>query len=93
MGRPNKRSFEDTYNDKVKEMTRNLVNYVKSLRDSGADVFGQESGNCTNSQSGPDITMSPDGFPVLLASINQKQFTKRELEDAMRAYLGQHYCR
>jgi hypothetical protein len=92
MGLPSKRSFDDLYDDPVKEMTRNLVNYVKSLRD-GVGIQGQMIGTGTRaSGTGIGITLTPDGFPVLPPDIVQKPLTKRELEDCMRAYLGQHYC-
>jgi hypothetical protein len=88
MGMPSKRSFEDTYENSVTEMTRNLVNYVKSLRDSRENIVTGQ-----NAEPAPDVTMNSDGFPVLPVAIEQKSLKKRELEEIMRAYMGRHYCK
>lgn len=89
MGFRNKRSFEDTHEDKVKEVTRALVSYVKSLRDSGGNTGGQHIGIGTDLL---ELSLDANGYPLLPSDIVQKSRSKRELEDIMRTYLGQHYC-
>ncbi len=92
-----RRSFEDTHEDKVKEMTRALVNYVKSLRDSGGNTGERNSGGNTGGQQigigtgnaeAPELILDANGFPLLPSDIVQKSRSKCELEDVMRTYLG-----
>jgi hypothetical protein len=38
------------------------------------------------------VKMTPDGFPILPACVNNLDLSKKICEEILRAYLSQHYC-
>ncbi len=79
------------HKEKVSEMKRLLVAYVRGLRDM----------RTTNIQTPvvpvvpntPKIQMSPDGYPVLPTETNFSQLKKADLTDAIRTFLNAHYSK
>jgi hypothetical protein len=81
------RPFLDTYHDQIKELKRNLMSYVKSLR---ASDLGSRSG--TQCDITPTrLPMTNDGFPILPAPWKGSEYQKKELEEWFILYIGQHY--
>lgn len=81
------KSFEDTYEDKAKEMKRTVLEYVKTLRAAGTrigPVVGPETAWTT-------IRQDPRGFPMAPCPPSWDKVTKDELEPIYRMYLTQHY--
>lgn len=79
------------HQDKVAEMKRLLVTYVRSLID-------MRSNTTTNIQTPvvpniPKIQMSPDGYPILPTETNFAEWKKNHLTDAIRTYLNAHYSK
>ena len=99
MGFPTRRTFEETHEGMVKEMSRAIVHYVKSLsleaeqkRADSTHVSGTGHVNENNNESVPKITMSAEGYPILSGLPCAGTLTKRQLEGVLRTYLSQNYC-
>jgi len=85
MGFPKKRSFEETNEDIVKEITRKLVYYVKSLQLSTIDELERtqtqhETGTGTDNQSFPTMTINQEGYPLLPVEACCVDLRKKPLE-------------
>jgi hypothetical protein len=83
--------FVDMHKDKVAEMKRLLVVYVRSLID-------MRSRTTTSIQTPvvpniPKIQMSPDGYPILPTETNFAEWKKNHLTEAIRTYLNAHYSK
>ena len=80
------KSFEDTYEDKSKELKRTLLEYVKTLT---AVTNHAGAGAGATPTAGP-ILFDTDGFPIA-PSILLDKTTKHDLEQLYHAYITQHY--
>jgi len=76
------KSFEETYEDKAKELKRTLLEYVKTL----TALTNSAGATPTNS-----IHFDSDWFPIS-PNILLDKITKEDLEQLYHAYITQHYC-
>lgn len=90
-GRPS-RSFKDLYGDKVREISRVVLDYIKLVTSSGGPLPG--SGTVTGSGNGKiSITQDPDGYPLVPRSDSLKKVSKGDLEKLYQSYMTMHYSR
>jgi len=80
------KSFEETYEDKAKELKRTLLEYVKTLMALTNSAGASASATPTNS-----IHFDSNGFPIAPNILSDK-ITKEDLEQLYHAYITQHYC-
>jgi hypothetical protein len=78
------KSFEDTYEDKAKELKRTLLEYMKTLM-AVTNSAGAGAAPATGS-----ILFDTDGFPIAPNNLSDKT-TKEDLEQLYHAYITQHY--
>ncbi len=74
------KSFEETYEDKAREIKRTLLEYVKTLH---AVTDGAGAGSSS-------IQFDSDGFPIAPTLLLDKM-TKGDLERLYHMYISQHY--
>jgi hypothetical protein len=89
MGLPDQR-FVDHHKEKVNEIKRHLMDYVKSLRPLiNTDVHGRPAENVGENT---NVKITDEGYPILpstpLTNLNKCQLTK-----LLRSYLGAHYSK
>jgi hypothetical protein len=80
------KSFEDTYEDKVKELKRTLLEYVKTLM----AVTNSAGAGASAAPATGSILFDVDGFPIAPNNLLGKT-TKEDLEQLYHAYITQHY--
>jgi hypothetical protein len=83
------KNFEETYQEKVNEMKRTFLEYVKTLKNFVSSA-GAGSGYSTGQYC---ITMDPQGFPILPLPESWDKISKEELERLYRVYITQHYSK
>ncbi len=94
--------FVDLHKDKVDEMKRNLMDYVKTLRQQkGEDATGGgESSSLpagdrlpadTSLPNGMQVKITGNGFPIVPDVDDWSKLRKKDLELILRTYLGRHY--
>lgn len=84
----NAQSFETRNSAKVMELKRLIIDHVKALHALLHPAIAQ-------SDAVSDVVSIPvgeDSFPLVLMPWNGEVYTKKQLEELFRAYLGQHYC-
>ena len=74
-------SFEETYEDKAKELKRTLLEYVKTLTNSAG---------ASSSPSPGSVIFDADGFLIAPSKLSDKT-SKLDLEQLYHAYITQHY--
>ena len=80
------KSFEETYEDKAKELKRTLLEYVKTLM-----VLTNNAGAGAGATStGSGILFDADGYPIAPTVFSDKT-TKDEMEHLYHSYITQHY--
>ena len=81
--------FDTMFNERALEMKRLVMNYVKNLQGMLQVAPGIPS-------SAPTATTRKavlhNGFPRLPPPFDVNQYSKKELEDLYRDYIGSHYC-
>jgi hypothetical protein len=94
--------FTAKHKDRVTEMSRAFLDYMKSLRLQAPeainpnpvrnDHLGAEP--IAEPDRGPsfDTSLTHQGYPILPTSIMETELSKAMCERLMRAYLTQHYC-
>ena len=90
MGVANQR-FVDMHKDKVVEMKRLLVSYVRNLHNIAKTTANIQTPVVSNEHA--KIQMSPDGFPIIPTAANFAQWKKPHLTDAIRTYMNTHYSK
>ena len=88
--------FVDLHKDKVDDMKRNLMDYVKNLQQQkGEDVTGGgESCSLPADTSLPDgmqVKITGNGFPIVPDVDDWSKLRKKDLEVILWTYLGRHY--
>jgi hypothetical protein len=83
--------FVDMHKEKVSEMKRLLVFYVRGLMDIRTTNIPTPVVPIVPNT--PKIQMSPDGYPHLPTETNFSQWKKADLTDAMRTFLNAHYSK
>jgi len=78
------RPFLRNHEDKVNELKRNFLIYVKTLRAPG--VLAPDSVKAM-----PHLTMTEDGFPVMPTLWQGSTYRKKDLEHFFTEYIVQHY--
>jgi hypothetical protein len=87
------RPFIQTYEDDVKNMKRNLLAYMKTLRalaDPNVLTFPTPAMKKAEQVS---VKMTPNGSPILPDLADIQSYNKQALEDLLALYLGHHYSR
>ena len=84
------RSFLETHHDRITELKRTFMSYVKALR---ASDLASRSAMQPAMQPTTDtrLLMTKDGFPILPTPWKGSQYKKKELEEWFILYVGQHY--
>jgi hypothetical protein len=98
--------FSVKYKDRVTEMTRTFLDYMKSLRLQAPEAINPVPNNHgaeSNAEPVPDaepdtdiscdIKLTAQGFPILPTTIMKKELSKAVCERLMHEYIKQHYCR
>jgi hypothetical protein len=99
------RQFTDKYENQVVEMKRSFLEFMKATRDRVSETetqagTGADPGEIV--EAGPEpvnvsaatqVKMTADGFPILPKVVEERNLSKRECENLLRAYLNQHYCK
>jgi len=80
------KSFEDTYEDKAKELKRTLLEYVKTL----TAVMNSAGAVASATPAPGSIHFDPSGFPIA-PNVLSGTTTKENLEQLYHAYITQHY--
>jgi len=85
-------SFERKHNTQVKEMKRLVLVYIKALQ-----AMLNNTGTVDGEDSVPipldaKVICSGGGFPKVIGTTPPSQWTKKELEQALRLYLSHQYC-
>jgi hypothetical protein len=80
------KSFEDTYEDKAKELKRTLLEYMKTLM----AVTNSAGAGASAAPATGSILFDADGFPIAPNNLSDKS-TKEDLEQHYHAYITQHY--
>lgn len=88
--------FVDLHKDKVDEMKRNLMDYVKTLRQhKGQDETGSGETSClpagTSLLAGMQVKITGNGFPIVPDVDDWSNIRKKDLELILWTYLGRHY--
>lgn len=93
--------FTVKHKDRVTEMTRTFLDYMKSLRLQAPEAINpvpiqnhlEAEPNAEPDRGRSfDISLTPQGYPILPTPIMEKELSKATCERLMRAYLTQHYC-
>lgn len=87
MGAPGQ-SFADLHRDKINEIKRNLMDYVKGIRQAVQDSAGRPSSPPPNNI---EVSITDNGYPVLPSCLHQDNLSKGILTQILRAYLNAHY--
>lgn len=87
MGVPCK-SFHETYEKKVDEFMRTVMEYVKTVR--AAARSGSGSGS-EPGQTSVTVEVDSDGYPIAPCPTSWDKVTKDDLERLYRLYITQHY--
>ena len=76
------------------EMKRLVIRYVHSVQEMLNSAGAEDrTGSAVGSASTPpSIEIGTGGYPKLPSSFNPGSFQKRDLDDVLKRYLGQHYC-
>jgi hypothetical protein len=81
------KSFEATYDDKVEDMKRTFLDYIKTL-EKGVSGAGAGAGASPNSL---QVQLNPEGFPIIPSPASWDKITKDDLERLYRHYITIHY--
>jgi hypothetical protein len=82
-------SFHDMFQDTALGMKRLLMIYVKRLREMVENADGIPGSAPTASKT---KTVILDGFPKLPQPFDVNLYSKKDLEDLYRDYIGAQYC-
>jgi len=99
--------FTVKHKDRVTEMTRAFLDYMKSLRLQAPEAINPVPNDLLGAKPNPepeprtepdknsswDIKLTAQGFPILPTSIMKKELSKAVCERLMNEYIKQHYCR
>ena len=95
--------FTVKHKDRVTEMTRAFLDYMKSLHLQAPEAINPvpvknnidsaDTDAESDMESSLDIKLTPHGYPILPIVIMDKELSKAMCESLMRAYITQHYCR
>ena len=99
--------FTVKHKDRVTEMTRAFLDYMKSLRLQAPEAINPVPNDLLGAEPTPepepnpepdrdsswDIKLTAQGFPILPTSIMKKELSKAVCERLMNEYIKQHYCR
>jgi len=81
--------FVNQHKDKIDEMKRLLLDYIKGLRQASARNDAERT-----SQSPADfIKINDNGYPILPDNLYFDNLRKTDLEELLRTYLGWHYSK
>ena len=93
MGVP-KQPFVDLQKDKVNEIKRHLMDYVKGLRQlATASTNNTEARPVEQPSAEHEVHITKHGYPLLRNTINLKDLSKGDLTTILRMYLAAHYRR
>jgi len=81
-------SFVEIHSEKVQEIKRLLMDYVKTIRQSLEIVGGRPSNTLPNDT---EIKITDDGYPVLPSNLELDYLNKTSLIIILRTYLNAHY--
>lgn len=84
------RRFIDVYSDQVDEIQRNLYEYIKLLRSSGANLPNTSQAQQVRSDL---IVTTIDGYPWMPPVLDDVEQKKDELETLLRQYMNMHYSK
>jgi hypothetical protein len=95
------KAFTVKHEDRVTEMKRAFLDYMKSLRVQAPEAINPVPPKKANCVGDPEpeagsaliITLTNIGYPILPASIMDEELSKSVCESLMREYISQHYCR
>lgn len=99
------RQFTDKYENKVVEMKRSFLEFMKATRDRASETetyagTGADTGVILDAEPEPvnvsaatQVKMTADGFPIIPKVVEERNLSKKECENLLRAYLNQHYCK
>lgn len=91
MGVP-RQPFVDLHKDKVNEIKRHLMDYVKGLRHlSTASSNNTEARPTEEPSVEQEVQITKDGYPLLQNTINLKSLSKSHLTNILRMYMAAHY--
>jgi hypothetical protein len=90
MGVPGQ-SFVDMHNDKINEIKRSLINYVKSLQQTANTIVNLRPPEPQAHQIAIQVTS--EGYPILPANIQFARLNKTDITDMIRQYLNAHYSK
>jgi hypothetical protein len=88
MGVP-RQQFVDVHKDKVNEIKRHLMDYVKGLRHLA--TTSTEPRPAEQPSVEHEVQITKDGYPLLRKTIKFKDLTKGDLSTILRMYLAAHY--
>jgi hypothetical protein len=90
--------FSELHKDKVDEMKRLLINYVKGLREAmfsmNRNTANGEPAAAAATAHSPDdleVKITDDGFPLIPTAVQFDNLRKGELDSILRSYLECHY--
>lgn len=93
MGVPSQ-SFAEMHKDKVNEMKRLLINYVKSLQSAAIENFGRPPERPRAKPSDrTSIQITDEGYPLILTTVDLHKLKKVDLTQMIRTFLGTHYSK
>ena len=90
------RTFTQKHSDKVVEMTRLLLDYMKTVRQRVSEEVSPDPDSAAIEEPEPpafEIKMTEHGYPVLPDLIMKTELSKSQCEELLRGYLSQHYCK
>jgi hypothetical protein len=83
--------FVELHKDKVDEMKRLLITYVKTHKTSMETNDNNRPPQSQNNDR--EISITDDGFPILPTNIQINKLNKRDLTEMARTYLNAHYSK
>ncbi|KAF8804320.1 hypothetical protein BYT27DRAFT_7213959 [Phlegmacium glaucopus] len=84
-------SFADMHKDKIDELKRHLMDYVKSLQQMTGLVSDAEARDSRALPPEWQVQITEDGYPRVPHPVPLEDLRKGELDEVLRSYLGWHY--
>ena len=81
--------FVNQHKDKIDEMKRLLLDYIRGLRQASARNDAER----TSHSPADFIKINDNGYPVLPDNLYFDNLRKTDLEELLRTYLGWHYSK